>query len=79
MSVTPADQSPSVKTGAAQPVGFWQRLAQALDAYVVKRSKRAVPAITLRRSRHELARCRRLVHRPGTTGLGNSPVAGTRS
>jgi len=49
--------------GAAQPKGFWRRLAQTLDAYFAERSKRAVPAITLRRSQHELARCRRLMHR----------------
>jgi hypothetical protein len=78
MSVVPADEPPSASTVAAQPLGFWQRLAQALDEHFAERSKRAVPAITLRRSRRELARCRRLVHRSGESGLGVSPVAGTR-
>ena len=48
MSVTPVDEAP----------GIWRRLAQALDAYFVDRTKRAVPEITLRRSKHEVARCR---------------------
>ena len=63
MSDIPADQPLADMNGAAQPKGFWRRLAQTLDAYFAERSKRAVPAITLRRSQHELARCRRLMHR----------------
>jgi len=77
MSVVSADQLPTANT-VAQPLRFWQRLAQALDEHFAERSKRAVPAIILRRSRRELARCRRLVHRSGETGLGACPVAGTR-
>jgi hypothetical protein len=52
MSVTPVDEPPSI----------WRRLAQALDAYFVDRTKRAVPEIILRRSKHEVARCRMLMH-----------------
>jgi hypothetical protein len=78
MSVVPADQPPSAGTVAAQPLRFWQRLAQALDEHFAERSKRAVPAIILRRSRRELARCRRLAHGSGETGLSVSPMTGTR-
>jgi hypothetical protein len=66
-----------------EPPGFWQRFAQALDAYFVDRTKRAVPEITLRRSKHEIARCRRLMHRqvaaPIKSSRGDSRVAQTRS
>jgi hypothetical protein len=65
MSVIPVGESP----------GFWQRFAQALDAYCASRTGRAVPEITLRRSRHEIARCRRLMHKhvavPAKTNIGN--------
>jgi len=46
----------------AQPAGFWRRLSRALDGYFVVRAKCAVPEITLRRSKNEIARCRRLMH-----------------
>ena len=77
MSVVSADQLPTAST-VAQPLQFWQRLAQALDEHFAERSKRAVPAIILRRSRRELARCRRLVHRSGDTGPSVSPMTETR-
>jgi hypothetical protein len=51
MSVAPVDE----------PQGIWQRLVRALDAYFVDRTKREVPGIILRRSRHEVARCRMLM------------------
>jgi hypothetical protein len=83
MSIIPADEPPGAGDGAAKPEGFWRRLGQVLDAYVAEQSKRAVPAIALRRSNHELARCRRLMHRPNTvpveTGLSSRPVAQTRT
>jgi hypothetical protein len=73
MSVIPVDEPP----------GFWKRFAQALDAYLAERTKRAVPEITLRRSRHEIARCRRLMHKreatPITTGLGSARLTQARS
>jgi hypothetical protein len=79
MSVISADEPPGAGNGAAKPEGFWQRLGQVLDAYVAEQSKRAVPAITLRRSKHELARCRRLMHRPNAvpveTSLSGRPMA----
>ena len=77
MSVVSADQLPTAST-VAQPLRFWQRLAQALDEHFAERSKRAVPAIILRRSRRELARCRRLVHRSGDTGPSVSPMTESR-
>ena len=43
--------------------GFWQTLARSLDAYFAGRTRWAVPEVTLRRSKHEIARCRRLAHR----------------
>ncbi len=61
MSVIPVDEPPGATNGAAKPRGFWQRLAQALDEYFVDRTKRAVPEITLRRSKHDINRCRRLM------------------
>jgi hypothetical protein len=71
MSVIPVDEPP----------GFWKRFAQALDAYLGERTKQAVPEITLRRSRHEIARCRRLMHEatPITTGLGSAGLTQARS
>jgi hypothetical protein len=69
MSVIPVDE----------PTGFWQRFAQALDAYFADRTKQAMPAIALRRSKHEIARCRRLIHKQvavqSKKSLGNSRVA----
>jgi hypothetical protein len=83
MSNIPADQPPADMNGAVRAEGFWRRLAQTLDAYFSERSKRAVPAITLRRSQHEIARCRRLMHRPNAapveTSISDLPVAQTRT
>jgi hypothetical protein len=61
MRAIPADAPRTAAQGAAKPDGFWQRLAQALDAYFVDRTKWAVPDATFRRSRHEIDRCRRLM------------------
>jgi hypothetical protein len=63
MSVIPVGELPGAVNGATRPQGFWQRFAQALDAYLADRTRRAVPEITLRRSKHEIARCRRLMHK----------------
>jgi hypothetical protein len=46
-----------------EPSGFWQKFAHALDAYFAGRTQRVVSEITLRRSKHEIARCRRLMHK----------------
>ena len=42
--------------------GFWRRVALALDGHVAVRSKRAFPATAWRRSKRDIARCRRLAH-----------------
>ena len=63
MSVLPIDEPAGAAASAPRREGFWQRLGQALDAYLVDRSRRAVPATVLRRSKHDIARCRRLMHR----------------
>src|SRR5262245_8401228 len=57
-----AIELPAAGNGSAKP-GFWHRLALAVDAYFAERAKRAVPMATLRRSKHEMARCRRLICR----------------
>jgi hypothetical protein len=64
MSVTPV----------GEPASFWHRFAHALDAYFASRTQREVSEITLRRSKHEIARCRRLMHKhvavPTRAGIG---------
>lgn len=55
---------------AAKQAGFWRRLAKMLDAYLIDRTKRAVPEVALRRSRFELARCRRLMHQHSVVEAG---------
>jgi hypothetical protein len=74
MSVIPIDELARSAGRATKPEGFWQRLAQALDAYLVDRSRRAVPATVLRRSKYDIARCRRLMHQ----GSGIAANAGSR-
>lgn len=63
MSVISIDQPPGAGAHAAKRDSVWQRVAHALDAYLVDRSRRAMPAATLRRSKHDIDRCRRLMHR----------------
>jgi hypothetical protein len=46
-----------------EPASFWHRFAHALDAYLANRTKRVMSENALRRSRHEVARCRRLMHK----------------
>ena len=62
MSVLAADERPRAFEGAAKP-GFWQWLARALDASFANRCKSAMPIATLRRSRRDIERCRRLLRR----------------
>jgi hypothetical protein len=65
--------------GKTRPAGFWQRFARALDGYLLDRSRQALPATVLRRSRRDIDRCRRLVHAAGVTAtaasLGNGRLA----
>jgi hypothetical protein len=60
MSVLLISERPRV----AAKRSVWRRLAQAVDAYCARRSKQMVPGPALRRSRREMNRCRRLVHKP---------------
>ena len=62
MSVFPADEPDPTGNGATKREGLWQRLVLAVDAYFAERAKKAIPAVTVRRSKHEIARCRRLMH-----------------
>ena len=61
MSVIPAHELGGAADAAPKPESFWQGLSRAIDAYLAERTKKAILAITLRRSRHEIARCRRLM------------------
>ena len=61
MGVIPNDGA-SAADQAGQPQTLWQKFAQALDRLVVNRSHRAVPAMALRRSKHDHDRCRRMMH-----------------
>lgn len=61
MSTIPANTDPDPASPQTEPPRFWQRLAQALDQYFVDRTRRTVPEATLRRSKQEVARCRRLM------------------
>jgi hypothetical protein len=81
MSVVRFDEPPGAAAGASRREGFWQRLGQVLDAYLADRSRRAVPATVLRRSKHDIARCRRLVHRgseiAAAANVGSRGFSGT--
>jgi hypothetical protein len=62
MSVFSADEGSCAVIGGPR-LHFWQTSARSLDAYFAGRTRRAVPEVTLWRSKHEIARCRRLVHK----------------
>ena len=49
--------------GRDRPRYYWRRLANLLDAHFVERSRQAIPATVLRRSKHDIERCRRLMHK----------------
>jgi len=63
MSVIPVDAPPDTAGRKPMPGGFWQRLALTLDEYFARRTKQTVPEATLRRSRQDFERCRRLMHK----------------
>ncbi len=63
MSVVPVDRTSGVFRRRQKSIGFWRRLALALDGYFVDRAKWALPQATLRRSRQDFERCRRLMHK----------------
>ncbi len=71
MSVIPSNTAPGAANGAAKPHGFfWQRLAQALDELAVCRTRRAVPEMALRRSKHDINRYRRLMLKSAVAPVG---------
>jgi hypothetical protein len=78
MSVLPADELPNVFGGTAKP-GFWYRLARALDTSFAYRSKRAMPATALRRSRRDIERCRQLLRKCVRMPVASSSAALVRS
>ena len=63
MSVIPVDRIQGASNSGQKSIGFWRRLALALDEYFVNRARWSVPQATLRRSRHDFERCRRLMHK----------------
>lgn len=58
--------------GALMSEGLRQRFAQALEHYAAERTRRAVPEITLRRSKYEVDRYRRLMLKTSMTTAGAS-------
>ena len=79
MSVIPADERGRAGNAALKPERFWQRLSRVIDGYLAERVKEAIPAITLRRSRHEIMRCRRLMHGRVAVPVDTSRGRQTRS
>jgi hypothetical protein len=63
MSVIPAEVKRTEGSAGFELRAFWQKFAHALDQLVVNRSYRAVPALALRRAKHDRDRCRRLMGR----------------
>ena len=67
MRLIPAGRFAGAVNPAVTSHGLWQRLARMLDDYLADRTKRAVPDAAFRRSRHEIDRCRRLMHKGSLT------------
>lgn len=61
MSVVPAGEPAAAASIATKREGFWNRLALALDRHFSDRSQRAIPPIMVRRSKHDINRCRRMM------------------
>jgi hypothetical protein len=74
MSAFPAAERFGAIDRALRPKTFWQRFAQALDAYFAYRSRQAVPVIALRRSKREIDRCRQLMHKGSAMAAGASDL-----
>jgi hypothetical protein len=74
-SPTHAESHPA-STAPTAP-GFWWKLVQAFDDYLVERTKQTVPEVTLRRSKREIDHCRRLMHKraitPAAIGINRVP------
>lgn len=52
---------PARRRDVASQKHLWRRFAQALDRFVASRTKGAVPQTSLRRSKADFNRCRRLI------------------
>jgi hypothetical protein len=63
MRTSPAHTEPDPASITRTTPGFWSKLAQAFDHYLAERTKRTFPEVTLRRSKREIDRCRRLMHK----------------
>jgi len=61
MSVIPSDGKRAESSVGFEFQAFRQKVAHALDRFVVNRSYRAVPVMVLRRAKHDRDRCRRLI------------------
>jgi hypothetical protein len=70
--IIPIDPGGAGANEKAEPLTFWQRIAQFLDRLVVDRSYRAVPTTALGRSRYELNRCRRMLHGAVTPAIASA-------
>ena len=75
MTRTPVKDGLSSANRGAISQTVWQRIARAFDNLVARRSRQAVPATVLRRSRRDHDRCRRLMLRgsiSSRSGMGSS-------
>ena len=63
MRVVPVGEPSVAASIATKREGFWNRLAQALDRHFSDRSKRAIPPVMVRRSKHDIDRCRRMMRK----------------
>ena len=76
------DEPSGRDVGAVRSRGFWRRLTQALEDFFADRTSRAVPAATLRRTRQEMQRCRRLMLKdaigPVAERVGSATMRGIR-
>jgi hypothetical protein len=69
MGVVPIDPARTAAKTKAEPLTFWQRIAQLLDRCMVNRSYRGIPTTALRRSKYDLNRCRRMLHGAGSPAV----------
>ena len=72
MSVILIDEPPGAAAGEPTRHSFWQRLARIVDRHFADRSRRAVSPLTLRRSKYDVDRCRRLLGKSGLAPAGAS-------
>jgi hypothetical protein len=63
MSVISVDGTSSASSSGQKPIGFWRRLALDWTNTSSIEPEGAVPQATLRRSRQDFERCRRLMHK----------------